>query len=388
LIVRTPEQFAKQNIQVFTHHEVLEVAPASRVVEVKNLTTGQVFETPFDKLMLSTGGYAVWPPIPGLDPPPDNLFVVRTVEDGIAMRHFIERERPTRAVVVGAGYIGLEMAEALVAGHGLEVTVLTLLSPLAPSFDADMSRHVAAELARHDVVLHEHAVQAFERQNGRVVAVHCKEASFPADLVILAVGVRPNTGLAQAAGITLGPTGAIAVDEHQCTNIAGIYAGGDVAEALDLVTRDPAYVPLGTTANKQGRVAGENIAGGDAVFCGIVGTSVVKVFDVGAARAGLTEAQARERGLDVRAIEVKAHSLAHYMPGGGPLHVKLVYEANGRLLGAQMVGSGAAKRIDVVAAALYDGWTIEDLGRLDLSYAPPYAPVWDGLLIAANVANK
>jgi NADPH-dependent 2,4-dienoyl-CoA reductase/sulfur reductase-like enzyme len=160
-----------------------------------------------------------------------------------------------------------------------------------------------------------------------------------------------------------------------------------VAEALDLVTNEPAYVPLGTTANKQGRVAGENMAGGDAVFPGIVGTTVVKVFDIDAARAGLTEAQAHEGGYDVRATTIKASSNAHYMPGGGPLHVKLVYEANGRLLGAQMVGHAAAKRIDVVAAALYDRWTIDDLNRLDLSYAPPFAPVWDALLVAANVAK-
>jgi NADPH-dependent 2,4-dienoyl-CoA reductase/sulfur reductase-like enzyme len=387
LIARTPEQFAKRNIQVFTHHEVTHIDPHGRRVQVRNLEEDTVFETPFDQLMLSTGGYALRPPFPGLDPSLENLFVVRTVEDGIAIRRFIERERPERAVIVGAGYIGLEMAEAL-AGHQLHVTVVTLLPPLAPTFDEDMAEHASQELERHNVKLHVQGVGAFERQNRRVVTVQTDGAGFAADLVILAVGVRPNTALAQAAGIVLGPTGAVAVDDHQRTSVEGIYAGGDVAEALNLVTGEPAYVPLGTTANKQGRVAGENIAGGDATFRGIVGTSVVKVFDVDAARAGLTEAQARAQGYDVRTTTVKAPALAHYMPGGGPIHVKLVHQADGRLLGAQMVGPGAAKRIDVVAAALYGRWTIDDLSRLDLSYAPPFAPVWDPLLVAANVANK
>jgi NADPH-dependent 2,4-dienoyl-CoA reductase/sulfur reductase-like enzyme len=388
LIARTPEQFAKQNIQVFTHHQVTRIDPTNRRVEVNNLETGEFFETPFDKLMLSTGGVAVRPPIPGLDPPPGNLFCVRTVEDGIAIRQFIETERPKHVVIVGAGYIGLEMAEALLVGHGLKVTVLTLFPPLLPTFDEDMAEIVSGELVRHGVDLHVQGVRAFEQSNGRVAAVHTGEGSFPSDLVVLAAGVRPNTALAEAAGVRLGPTGAVAVDDHQRTNIDGIYSAGDVAEALDLVTGEPTYIPLGTTANKQGRVAGENIAGGDAAFQGVVGTSVVKVLDVDAARAGLTEAQARERGFDVRTATIKAPSLAHYMPGGGPLHVKLIYEVGGRLLGAQMVGPGTAKRIDVVAAALYDEWTIDDLSRLDLSYAPPFAPVWDALLVAANVAKK
>lgn len=387
LIARTPEQFAKQKIQVLVHNEVTQIDPVGRRVTVRDLATGETFDTPYDHLMVSTGGYAVRPPIAGLDLLPDNLFVVRSVEDGIAIRHFIEAQQPRTAVIVGAGYIGLEMCEALVAGHGLEVTILTLLEPLLPTIDKDMVEHVSAELDQHSVALHVQSVRAIECQNGRAVAAHTDDATFPADLFILAAGVRPNTGLAQATGIALGPTGAIKVDDHQRTNVENIYSGGDVAEALDLVTGKSTYVPLGTTANKQGRVAGENIAGGNAAFAGIVGTAVVKVFDLDVARTGLTEAQAQDQGYDVRTTVIKCGSVAHYMPGGGPLHVKLVYEANGRLLGAQMVGSAAAKRIDVVAAALYGCWKIDDLRRLDLSYAPPFAPVWDALLIAANVAQ-
>lgn len=387
LLARTPEQFAKQKIQVLVRHEVQQIDPSSRRVTVKNLATGEMSETAYDHLMLSTGGYALRPPIPGLDPTPDNLFVVRSVEDGIAIRRFIETQKPQRAVIVGAGYIGLEMAEALVAGHGLDVTVLTLFQPLLPTIDKDMAEHVSAELDRHDVTLHVQSVQSFERRNGQVVAAHTDDAAFAADLFILAAGVRPNTALAQAAGIALGSTGAIKVDDHQRTNMEGIYSGGDVAEALDLVTDEPTYIPLGTTANKQGRVAGENIAGGNVAFHGVVGTTVVKVFDLDVARAGLTEVQAEAQGYDVRTTTIRAGSAAHYMPGSGSLYVKLVYKADGRVLGAQMIGTAAAKRIDVVAAALYGSWKIDDLRRLDLSYAPPFAPVWDALLIAANVAQ-
>jgi NADPH-dependent 2,4-dienoyl-CoA reductase/sulfur reductase-like enzyme len=393
LVARTQEQFAKRNIQVFIHHEVTRINPQQRWVEVKNLESGEVFKSSFDQLMLSTGGSAMRPPFPGLEPRASNLFSVRLVEDGIAIRRFIERERPVRAVIVGAGYIGIEMAEALVDNRLMappvlsEVTMLTLLPPLVPTVDADMSELVADKLGEHGVKLHVDRVQSFEQEEGRVVAVNTVGGSFPADLVIMATGVAPNTALAEQAGIALGPTGAVAVDDHQRTNIEGIYAGGDVAEALDLVTEQPTYVPLGTTANKQGRVAGENIAGGDAVFEGIVGTTVVKVFDVAAARAGLTETQARELGYDATSTYIKNRARAHYMPDGGIIHVKLVHENSGRLLGAQLVGPAVEKRIDVVAAALYDGWTIEDLTRLDLSYAPPFAPVWDPLLIAANVAS-
>ncbi len=213
---------------------------------------------------------------------------------------------------------------------------------------------------------------------------------FSAEMVIFSVGVKPSVALARAAGIALGPTGAVAVDDHQRTSVPGIWAAGDVAEAHHLVTGQPAYVPLGTTANKQGRVAGTNAAGGDAVFGGIVGTNAVKVFDLQAAQTGLSERQARAAGYAVATVDVTANARAHYMPEHPPIHVKLVYEGDTRrLLGAQMVGvEGVAKRIDVIAVALHAGWTVDDLATLDLSYAPPFAPVWDPILVAANQASR
>jgi NADPH-dependent 2,4-dienoyl-CoA reductase/sulfur reductase-like enzyme len=281
------------------------------------------------------------------------------------------------------------MAEAL-AAQGLHVTLVEMLPQVMPNMDADMTSHILAELQRQGVeVCLEHPVQAFNGA-GQVKEVVAGGEHFLADLVIFSVGAKPNNVLAKEVGLTLGQTGAVAVDDQQRTNLANVWAAGDVAEAKHLVTGQPAYVPLGTTANKQGRVAGTNAAGGEATFKGIVGTAAVKIFDLHAARTGLSETEARKAGFDVETATVQSASRAHYMPEHPPLYVKLVYERGSqRLLGGQMVGKeGVAKRIDVIAAALHAGWTTYELAELDLSYAPPFAPVWDPILVAANVANR
>jgi len=387
IVVRTPEQFAKQNIQVHTHHEVLAIDPDAQTVRVRHSKTGHEYSRPWDKLILTTGGAAAKPPLPGLNLP--GIFTLRQVEDAIAIHRWIKEMRPQRALIVGGGYIGLEMAEAL-ATQGLHVTLVEMLPQVMPNMDADMAGHLLAELQRQGVeVCLEHPVQAFNGQS-RVKEVVAGGEHFLADMVIFSVGAKPNNRLAKDAGLALGPTGAVAVDDHQRTNLANVWAAGDVSEARHLVTGQPAYIPLGTTANKQGRVAGANAGGGEAVFKGIVGTAVVKVFELHAARTGLTERQARDAGFDVETATVKSASRAHYMPEHPPIHVKLVYERGSqRLLGSQMIGrEGVAKRIDVIAAALHAGWTTYELADLDLSYAPPFAPVWDPILVAANVANR
>lgn len=386
VIIRTPQQFAQQGIQAHIYHEVLAIDPTEQQVTLRNLETGKLVTDSWDKLVLTTGGAAVKPPLPGLELP--GIFTLRQVEDAMAIRHWIEQERPARAVIVGGGYIGLEMAEAL-AAHHLQVTLVEMLPQVMPNMDAEMSSHILAELTRQGVEVHlEHAVEAFNG-NGRVKAVAAGGQSLPADMVIFSVGARSNNFLAKQAGLPLGPTGAVAVNERQETNLPHLWAAGDVAEARHLVTGKPAYVPLGTTANKQGRVAGTNAAGGEATFQGIVGTAVVKVFDLHAARTGLSEKEARAEGYEVDTTLVTSASRAHYMPEHPSLHVKLVFERGSqRLLGAQMIGrEGVAKRIDVIVAALQAGWTTYDLADLDLSYAPPFAPVWDPILVAANVAN-
>ncbi len=388
LVVRTPEQFAKSGIEVHVHHEVLKVDTESRTVLVRNLETGEEFTDRYDKLVLTTGGKASKPPIPGIDL--KHIYTLRVVEDAVAVRSFIRERKPKRAVIVGGGYIGMEMAEAL-SPHISDITVVEMLPQVLPNMDEEFAALALEELSRNGVeVALESPVEAFEGRDGEVEAVVAGGKTYPADLVILSVGVRPNATLAKEAGIALGPTGAVAVNEHQETNVPGVYSAGDVAEAHHLVTGKPAYIPLGTTANKQGRVAGENAAGGNAVFSGIVGTAVVKVFGLELARTGLTEREAKKEGFDAASATIKSISRAHYYPDHKPLHVRLVFEkGTKRLLGAQMAGQeGAALRINVLAAALHAQWTVEDVGKLDLGYAPPFAPVWDPILIAANVAKK
>ncbi len=387
LIIRTPEQFMKQNIRALVHHEVLSIDPLEHTLLVHNRQTGEEFRDHWDKLIITTGGSPTRPDLPGLNL--QGIFTLRTVEDAVAIRQWIDQEKPRRGVVVGGGYIGLEMAEAL-AEHGIQVTVVEMLPQVMGNMDADMATHVQAELEHQQVDLRlECAVKGFEG-NGRVSNVIAGGQDVPADIVIFSVGIKPNATLAAESRVALGSTGAIAVDDHQRTSVAQIWAAGDVAEAHDLVTGKPIYVPLGTTANKQGKVAGENAAGGNASFKGIVGTAVVKVFDMHAARTGLSERQARIEGFDVETVVATGAARAHYMPIHPPVHVKLVFERGSqRLLGVQMVGQeGIAKRIDVAAAALQAGWTTYDLAELDLSYAPPFAPVWDPILVAANLANK
>jgi NADPH-dependent 2,4-dienoyl-CoA reductase/sulfur reductase-like enzyme len=366
---------------------VLSIDPQAQTVQVLDRAAGQEFTDRWDKLVFTAGAAALRPPIPGLDLP--GIFTLRNVEDAVAIKQWLAEKRPKRAVIVGGGYIGLEMAEAL-AEHAIQVTVVEMLPQVMANMDADLAEHVANELRQQEVDLRlEHAVEAFEG-NGQVQQVIAAGQPFPAEVVIFSVGARANVPLAKAAGIAVGLTGAVAVDTHQRTNIENIWAAGDVAEAPNLITGKPTYVPLGTTANKQGRVAGANAGGGQAIFRGIVGTAAVKVFNVHAARTGLTERQAREEGFDADSVTIKAPARAHYMPVHPPIHTKLVFEKGSqRLLGGQMVGvEGVAKRIDVVAAALHAGWTTYELAELDLSYAPPFAPVWDPVLVAANVANK
>lgn len=387
LVVRTPEQFAAQGIKALVHHEVIDVDVPAHTVQVKNLETGEIFEDHWDELLITTGAVAVRPPIPGLDLP--GIFTLRTVEDGIAIKEWLAKKHPWQAVVVGGGYIGLEMAEAL-AANGLYVDVVEMLPQVLPNMDADMAALVQEELARHGVTVHlESPVQAFEGE-GQVQRVLAGDKVLEADIVLFSVGARANIPLAEKAGVAIGDTGAIAVDDHQRTTVPHVWAAGDVAEAWHRVLNKPAYIPLGTTANKQGRIAGTNIAGDDAAFAGIVGTAVVKVFDLEVARTGLSEREAQQAGFDVASVMIKAPARAHYMPTHPPIHVKLVFEkATKKLLGGQMVGAeGVSKRIDVIATALHQGWTVYDLAQLDLSYAPPFAPVWDPILVAANVASK
>ncbi|MGQ9492247.1 MAG: CoA-disulfide reductase [Anaerolineae bacterium] len=387
LIARSPAEFQKQGIEVRTRHEVHEINVQDMSLRVVDQENAREYRLPYDQLVIATGAVSFRPPTPGLDL--SGVFTLRTLHDGLMLHETLRRKRPRNVVIVGGGYIGLEMAEAFRA-LGLPVTIVEMAPQLMMNLDEDMSQLVLAEVERQGVrVLLNDGLVRCEGTN-HVEKVVTQHNEIPAELVLLAIGVRPNTRLAEQAGIKLGAGKAIAVDNHMRTNIEGIYAAGDCAETTHGVTGEKTYIPLGTTANKQGRIAGANAAGMDCTFEGVVGTAVAKIFGLEVARTGLTEKEAIAKGVNVYATTIHTTDRARYYPGATELHVKLIMDRiSRRLLGAQFIGAqGAAKRIDVLATALYAQMTVDDLTRLDYSYAPPYASVWDATLIAANVLSR
>jgi len=387
LIIRTPQQMIKQGVDVRIHHEATAIDAAARTVTARDHDRKREITFPYDKLVIATGARAACPPLPGCGL--DGVFGLRSLESGMAVHRFLAERKPKRAVILGGGYIGVEMAETF-RRLGIDVTmVIRSGQVLRETIDDDIRKLVTAEIERHGVEIVQDVPASFEG-DGELAAVVTAGGRYPCEIVLVGVGAEPNVELARDAGVAVGPTGAIATDAAMRTNLPGIFAAGDCAEALHLVTGQPVYVPLGSTANKQGRAAGENAAGGDAVFRGIVGTMVVRCFDLAIATTGLSAAAAREAGFEVEETTIQAKDIAHYFPGAEDIHVKLIAEAGThKLLGGQIAGKrGVAKRIDVLATALYNGMTIAQLSELDLSYAPPFAPVWDPILVAANVAAK
>ncbi len=385
LIARTVDEFAQRGITVRLGHEVVAVDPSRKAIRVRNLARGEEFEQRYDRLLIATGAAPVRLPIPGLYL--DGVFHLDVMEDAIAIQHYLRMHRPKHAVIVGGGYIGLEMAENLVR-LGLTVHVVQRNQQLFPSVDVEIATSLSGELERHgvDISLRDGVVEACEGHGGRVVDVHTNRGEVPADLVVVATGVRPAVALAVEAGIAVGVTGAIAVDRQLRTSVPDIFAAGDCAEHWHRLLQRPTWLPLGTTANKQGRVAGRNAAGGDAAFTGIVGTAITRVFDLQVARTGLTEREAAAAGLAAHAMVIRSTDHAGYLPDAQELIVKVVAEVgSGRLLGGQAVGrAGADKRIDVLATALYADLTLDDVTQLDLAYAPPFNSVWDPVQVAAT----
>jgi NADPH-dependent 2,4-dienoyl-CoA reductase/sulfur reductase-like enzyme len=387
LIVRTPQQMAEQGVQVHVRHKVTGIDTKAQRVTVQELDGAREFTQGYDNLVIATGARPVQPPLPGAHL--EGVFALRSLESGIKLLSYAKEHQPRRAVVIGGGYIGIEMAEAF-RHLGLDVKMLVRSGKLMrATLDDDIRKLVEGELAQQGVDVLKDSPVAFEG-NHSLQAVVTEGSRYPCDLALVGIGARPNVELGHAAGIALGATGAIATDAHMRTNVPGVFAAGDCAEALHLVTGKPAYIPLGSTANKQGRIAGTNAAGGNATFGGVVGTMVVRAFSLAVSRTGLTSAQARASGYTPRETIIHAKDISHYFPGAEDVHVKLVTaEDTGRLLGGQIVGQlGVAKRIDVLATALHHRLTVPELQRLDLGYAPPFAPVWDPILVAANVAAR
>lgn len=364
--------------------EAIEIDLKARRVRARSFEGGREYSEPFDDLLVATGASPIRPAVPGLDSP--GVYGVATLEDGVRLRRDLESGEHARAVVVGGGYIGLEMTEALLS-QGLQVSLVDMLPQVMGTLDADMASLVEDALRKLGVELHlGEALKGFEVRDGRLAAVVTDKGSLPASVAVLGLGVRPNGGLAGAAGLPLGEKGAIKVDDRLRTPVEGVWAAGDCAESFHLVSRRPIHIALGTVANKHGRVAGINIAGGDARFPGVVGTAVTRLFDTELARTGLQEREAKALGLDYAASRIEGRTRAGYFPGAAPVTVKLLAEKGSRrLLGGQIVGApGSGKRIDVVAAALCAGLTVDDVINLDLAYAPPLSGTWDPIQIAAR----
>ncbi|PKN59645.1 MAG: flavoprotein oxidoreductase [Deltaproteobacteria bacterium HGW-Deltaproteobacteria-11] len=367
-------------------HEVTEIDLKNRRVLVRSITEKKEWREAFDHLVIATGAVPVCPALPGSDA--RGIYGLHSLDSGIRVRTAVDTEKPKKAVVIGGGYIGLEMAEALIM-RGLDVSLVEQASQVMNTLDPDMGALVSDALMQVGVNLfREETFQGAEVSDGRVRAVVTNQRTIPADIVILGLGVRPNTELAERAGIALGVRKAIKVNDRMQTQNPGVWAAGDCAESFHLVSRRPVHIALGTIANKQGRVAGINLGGGYATFPGVLGTAVSKICNVEVARTGLQEKEIHALGLEYVVGRIESVTRASYYPNSGKITVKALAEkGSGRLLGAPIVGvEGAAKRIDIFATALHAGFTVEDMINLDLSYAPPYSSVWDPVHIAARRA--
>ncbi|MBM9618605.1 FAD-dependent oxidoreductase [Streptomyces zhihengii] len=388
LIARSPEEHRARDIDLRMRTEVTELDLAGGRVRSLDLESGTESWTGFDKLVIATGARPVRPALPGIDAP--GVHGVQTLDDGRALLDSLSRARGRRAVVIGAGYIGVEMAEALLR-HGFEVTVVDRSEQPMSTLDPDMGRlvHEAMTSMGITVVTGAAVTGVLTDDGGAVRAVATQDAEYPADVVVLGIGVEPETTLARAAGLPLGDHGGLLTDlSMRVRGRDAVWAGGDCVEVLDLVSGRERHIALGTHANKHGQIIGANAAGGYGTFPGVVGTAVSKVCDLEIARTGLREKDARAVGLKYVTATVESTSRAGYFPGAAPMTVKMLAEyRTGRLLGVQIVGrEGAAKRVDIAAVALTASMTVEAMTALDLGYAPPFSPVWDPVLVAARKA--
>ncbi|MEV0847304.1 FAD-dependent oxidoreductase [Streptomyces sp. NPDC049954] len=390
LVARTPREHRERDIDLRTGTEVVRIDVEGRRVLARVVESGEEYWTSYDKLVIATGAEPLRPDLPGIGA--RGVHGVQTLTDGERLLATLEGARGRRAVVVGAGYIGVEMAEALIR-RGFDVTMVNRAAEPMSTLDPDMGRLVHEAMTGMGIrLVHETAVTGVRTdEEGRAVAVLTEDEEYPADVVVLGIGVRPSTGLAREAGLPLGPSGGLLTDlAMRVRGHHDIWAGGDCVEVLDLVAGGTRHIALGTHANKHGQVIGTNVGGGYATFPGVVGTAVSKVCDLEIGRTGLREKDALAAGFRFVTVTIESTSRAGYYPGSAPMTVKMLAErGTGRLLGTQIVGrEGAGKRVDVAAVALTAGMTVERMTALDLGYAPPFSPVWDPVLVAARRAVK
>ena len=389
LTLQTPESFfSRFRINMKVHHEVTAIHPDQKTISVRNSKTGEEFEESYDKLILSPGAKPTQPRLPGVGI--EKVFTLRTVEDTFHIKEYINKNQPKSAVLAGGGFIGLELAENL-KELGMDVTIVQRPKQLMNPFDADMASFIHSEMRKHGVKLAlGHTVEGFEEKDGGIDILLKDEMPLHADMVVLAIGVTPDTHLAKDAGLELGIKGSIVVNDRMETSAPDIFAAGDAVQVKHYVTGQEALISLAGPANKQGRIIADNICGGDSRYPGSQGSSVIKVFDMTAATTGINETNARKAGLDVDTVILSPMSHAGYYPGGKVMTMKVVFEKETyRLLGAQIVGyEGVDKRIDVLATAIHAGMKATELKDLDLAYAPPYSSAKDPVNMAGFIIDN
>lgn len=386
MIIRTQEDFKGAGIKTYINHEVIKVNPQDKTLMVRDLTSGSVFLDRYDKLMISTGAKPIVPGFKGKNL--KGVYLLKTLEDGLKLRNEVINDEIKNVIIVGGGYIGIELAEAMVE-LGKKVKVLELSDRILTPFDKEISDIAEKELRDHNVDLH--LGEGLEEIIGsdRVQGVVTSKGRYDADMVILSIGVRPATDFLKGSGIRLAKNGAVVIDREMRTNLPDIYSAGDCAEVYHLVKEENAYIPLGTTANKCGRIAGINLTGQHEKFVGTLGSAAIKVLGIEMARTGLNESEARQLKIDFGTTFVKSYNHPGYYPNQEALFIKIIYEKRThRIVGAQIAGKeGAVLRVDMFAIAIQAGMTTEELGMTDLCYAPPFSGVWDAVNVASNTVK-
>ena len=389
LLAFTASSFAeKYNVELKIEHEVKEIDPERKMVYYQDLANENKGSYEYDKLIIATGASPITPPFDGLNL--ENVLTLRSVSSADQIKAAAHRKDSKKAVIIGAGLIGLEMAEAF-SKLGMEVTVVELEDQVLPPFSKEMAEVVAEHLKEKGVnLILNDGVDHFEGSESVEKVITASGKEIEADLALLSIGVKADSSLAEAAGIEVGETGAIKVNEKLETNIKDVYAAGDCAESKDLLTDKDVWVPLGSTANKQGRTAGKNAAGGSAKHYGILKTGITKTFELAVSKTGLGLEEAREEDIDAVAVKIKARNHAGYYPGAEAVHLKGIFDReNGVIVGAEVIGKdGADKRIDVLATAIYNRMTANELFQVDLAYAPPYSNPKDPVAVLGMVAEK
>ena len=387
MIARTPEQFRESGVEIHTKHEVIDVDFPGKKLKVKNLTTGEILEESYDKLMIASGARAIIPPIKNINL--ENVVTLKSMDDGNKLRELMASEEYKKVAIIGAGFIGLEAVEAA-KNRGKEVTVVQLQDRvLQEVFDKDITDILEAEIREHDVnlLLGETVLELIG--DGKVSKVRTDKREFEADIVILATGVKPNTDFLKSDEIKMLRNGAIVIDSYGRTSVEDVYSAGDCATINNLITGKEAYVPLATGANKLGRIVGENLAGQNNSFQGSMASSCIKVMNMEAARTGLSEKEVKDLGFDYKTKFITDMNQTSYYPGRERIYVKLIYDAHTKvILGGQVAGyKDAVQRCNVLAACIYAKMTTEQLGMLDLCYSPPFSRTWDVLNVAGNVSK-